>query len=123
MKTEVIALAQTGNGNIWLTVVLPIWIVCGLAVLINWMLTRRKLKNWDRPAVPELVAAGRRLYDDGEFMRDIVKRTPVRLSSDAFELSCGHKTETFRNDDTTKVNCHQCAQEWIDRQSALERKR
>jgi hypothetical protein len=116
-------MADQSSGNTWLTVVLPIWIVSLAVILFQWISFRRYRKRWYRPEpMPEVVAAGRRLYDDGEFMRDIVKRSPRSLFGDAVELSCGHKSQSTRNDDATRTNCHECATEWIDRQSEIERK-
>ena len=63
---------MTGSGNTWLTVVLPIWIGGGLLVLVQWLIMRRVLRK--PPAHPDIVLAGRRLYEDGEFKREIVQR-------------------------------------------------
>ena len=57
--------------------------------------------------------AGRRLYEDGEFKREIVQRIPRSLFDDQVRLSCGHETTTMRNDSEIHINCHQCAQRWI----------
>jgi hypothetical protein len=113
--------AMTDNKTIWLTVVLPLWLLAAMMALGQWFWLRRQRKKWQREQNPdpEIVAAGRRLYDDGEFRRAIVERTPVSLFSDKVKLSCGHETEEARSSEATQVNCHQCARQWIQQQSSL----
>ena len=110
---------MTGSGNIWLTVVLPIWIGGGLVVLVQWLIMRRVLR---KPTVPhpDIVRAGRRLYEDGEFQRKIIQRVPRGLFDDQVHLARGHETTTMRNDIETHINCHECAQRWINHEARHE---
>jgi ribosomal protein S27E len=103
----------------WL-IIFPIWTL--LAVLYWW--THRKIyrKIHPIPANPEVVVAGRKLYEDGEFKRKIVSRIPSSLFEDQLKLECGHEACTFHNDPSTETNCHKCAQQWIDSTSRKEKK-
>ena len=111
---------MTGPGNTCLTVVLPIWIGAGLLLLVQWLIMRRVLRKPPAPH-PDIVCAGRRLYEDGDFKREIVQRIPCGLFDDQVHLACGHETTTMRNDSETHINCHQCAQRWIDQEARYER--
>jgi hypothetical protein len=102
--------------NTWLTVVLPIWVLAVAVIVGQWLYWRRKWRP-SKPPHPDIVLAGRKLYEDGEFRREIVERIPRDLFSDEAKLSCGHKTSAMRNDSQTHVNCYQCAEEWIDREA------
>jgi hypothetical protein len=103
------------QGMIPWTVLLPIWIVPGALLLCLWLYLRRK-RHPSQPPDPDIVLAGRKLYEDGEFQREIVRLIPRRLFEDEVTLSCGHQATRLRDDPETHVNCYQCAQEWIDRE-------
>ena len=109
-----------GSGNTWLTVVLPIWIGAGLLLLVQWLIMRRVLRKKPEPH-PNIVLAGRRLYEDGEFRREIVQSIPRGLFDDQVRLSCGHETTTMRNDSEPHINCHACNQRWIGQEARHER--
>src|SRR4051812_1189734 len=87
------AAEMNGSANGWLTFVLPVWVVCGIAALFQWLFIRRMLRK--PRASPDMVLAGRRLYEDGEFKREIVERIPRGLFDDEVGLACGHDTTTM----------------------------
>jgi hypothetical protein len=100
----------------FLKTVVPVWIVCAAVLLCFWLYMRRKYRP-RKPPHPDIVLAGRKLYEDGEFRREIVQRVPRGLFDDEVVLSCGHKTSGMRSDTDTHTNCWQCADEWIGREA------
>jgi hypothetical protein len=69
----------------------------------------------------ELLTEGRRLADEGAFIRKVTSREATAIHTDRVTLECGHTQVTFRrarlrNDDAE--TCHDCIAAWLKEQEA-----
>jgi hypothetical protein len=69
----------------------------------------------------ELLTEGRRLADEGAFIRKVTAREVTTIHTDRVTLECGHTQVTIRRDPGRKQDterCHFCIAAWLKEQEA-----